>query len=252
MYTKIKQQFSKTTTTYDSNAIAQKEIVTKLFTLITSHLRTNITNNIFEFGCGTGNLSKLLCTLSTNVITLNDLYNNNINIIKQKVYKQFEYLHGDINTEIDKLISNNKRYNLIASSSTFQWIESPDTLLEKLNKILSTNGLLAISTFSPDNLLQIKQTLNIGLNYPSITELNNLFSKYFNILHIKEETINIYFNKTIDILKHLKLTGVNCLDNTNFNKSKLTEFNNSYKKYITIDNKYELTYKPIYIIATKK
>ena len=53
----------------------------------------------------------------------------------------------------------------------------------------------------------------------------------------KEEKIKLYFNSPIDVLKHLKLTGVNAIKEHKFTKSSLKEFEKKYYEQYSEDGK---------------
>ena len=71
MFEIIKSRFEKAVNDYDNNAIAQLEIVNKLYSLIPD--KNLLYSNIIEFGCGTGNLSHLLQDLNYDNLILNDI-----------------------------------------------------------------------------------------------------------------------------------------------------------------------------------
>ena len=92
--------------------------------------------------------------------------------------------------------------------------------------------------FGKDNLKEIKTILNL----PNST-----------ILNIKgiEEIKTLYFDKPIDVLKHIKSTGANALTEYKFTKSSLNDFELKYKRLYSQNNKVILTYNPIYILLNK-
>lgn len=47
---------------------------------------------------------------------------------------------------------------------------------------LKTNGLLAVATFGKDNLKEVRQITNIGLNYPTLSQWQAWLAKDFELL----------------------------------------------------------------------
>ena len=130
---------------------------------------------------------------------------------------------------------------MIISNATFQWIENLEPFIEKLKKQLTQNGELIFSTFGEDNLKEITNITNVGLNYYSLENLKNIFTPS----EIIEEKLTLEFNSAKDVLKHLKLTGVNSIKSKHWTKSDLINFENKYHEICP--NKIQLTYHPIYI-----
>ena len=127
------------------------------------------------------------------------------------------------------------------SNASLQWCEDFSGTIKKLKSLLNKNGVIAISIFGKDNMKEIKEVFNIGLNYPEIDEIKTLFSKNALICQ-KIETVQ--FKTPLELLRHLKLTGVNAVSNRPLNLSQIK------KNLKFLDEKYQnkLTYNPIYII----
>ena len=83
-----------------------------------------------------------------------------------------------------------------------------------------------------------------------INSLKSLFGTKQNSLFIKEEIKILEFKTPYEVLKHIKLSGVNAIGKTSFTKSKLNKLINDYYKYFKATDKHSvsLTYHPIYII----
>ncbi len=226
----IKSKFKKSILTYSNNAPIQKEIAQKLAGFINKDCE-----NILEIGSYSGFLTKEIVQkinfkkyLAIDIIDSFDFIKNlNSNI---------EFINADIET-----FELKEKYDLIISSSTLQWCNDFSKVVKKLKSHLSDNGKIALAIFGNKNLYEIKETLGISLNYPDINDIKHLFSK--NAL-IFDEIKTLKFNSSKDILRHLKLTGVNAIQN-NYSYSEI-------KKFLKImDEKYQntLTYNPLYIIS---
>ena len=114
--------------------------------------------------------------------------------------------------------------------------------------ILNKEGILAFSTFSPENFREIKELTGLSLNYKSTKEIKNIFEKNYDILHIKEFTHTLNFSNPLELLAHMKNTGVNSLTAQHLTFKEVKEFCENYiKKYPQIT----LTYSPIIVICKK-
>ncbi|BDD04069.1 malonyl-ACP O-methyltransferase BioC [Aureibacter tunicatorum] len=244
----VKERFDKSLKTYDSNAKIQKSIASKLFKLSQDHF--SVTNQtIFEIGCGTGFLTREIMNKAPKHIFANDLNPNAIFSLLSKMSNEekskIDFLSGDIE-KIDFPANTNS----IFSASTIQWITDIRAFAEKLHHSTDKQATIAISSFGNKNLYEIKEITGAGLTYDT-SKLLDAFKKHFDILHFEEETKCIYFQSPIDILRHLKLTGVNGISKTTWNKSSLQNFQRKYSQYQS-DKGYTLTYNPLYIIGKKK
>ena len=106
-------RFAQAGQSYSGHAVVQKQIAQHLFELIGEYcpnLLSHLSLNIFEIGCGSGNLSHLLMeNLQFKKLILNDLYSE----IQQHFLAnaKIEYLIGDI-----EQLEFPEDLNLIASS----------------------------------------------------------------------------------------------------------------------------------------
>ncbi len=241
---KIRNAFTQSFVSYDGEAYAQRTIINHL-------LDTLIRNQgdcfpcVLEIGCGTGLLTRELYRLfHPTKFVVNDLCDVFFN---PSWGDGITFVPGDA-----EQLNFDGKYDLIISSSTIQWFEDTESFLKKIEKNLSENGVIAISTFGSDNLKEIKTLTNRGLSYYSLEKWIAIISKIFETITISQEFIPLFFETPIDILKHLKKTGVNGLNANPLSPSQVVSFCKDYKKQHMSENGLILTYHPIYIIARKK
>ncbi len=224
----VKKRFSKSLNTYEDNAFVQKEMGAKLIQL----LERKDFDSIFEIGCATGLLTKQIKeNLNYNSLTANDI------VSEAKVYVE-DIATVFICEDIEK-INFDKKYDLIISNACLQWCNDINSTINKLLLSLNENGVLAFTLFGEDNLKEIKNLFNFQ---NSICVSAKIF---------KEETIKLFFDSPIDVLRHIKLTGVNAIQEHKFTKSSLKEFEENYKNLYSENGKVYLTYNPIYLIIKK-
>ncbi len=248
----VKSRFSKCISTYNNNAEIQKRISRRLSKLIRKTTKQNY-KNIFEIGCGTGFLTnELLKFIEPNNYYLNDLVEGMKTeldkIISKKHTKNYTFLWGDAET-----INFPDDIDLLVSSSTFQWFNDFDTFLTKANCHLKQDGIIACSMFGVNNFKEIRTIMNKGLTYPNFSDLVNKINNKYSVISTYQEEYILYFNSPIDVLKHIKYTGVNGTNSQKWNKKDLIEFERLYtKNFMESNGKFSLTYHPIYIIARKR
>lgn len=255
----IKRRFSRSSANYDSNAIAQKEIAKKLFSFIKGNLlpcEYERKLSMLEIGCGTGNLTAKLNNIPHSLFIINDL----CEIYKDRIFEKISpvefakagnYFIFDNAEEVIKKLDN--RFDLIASASMLQWINRPLTFLKDCRPLLKEGGMLAVSTFAPGNLKEVGHITGEGLKYLPASRYYGELKDEYDILLIKEEDIELRFASPLEILKHLKHTGVNAVSHQTWTRSKLDSFCMEYKNHFKgKDGLYPLTFKPLYIILRAK
>lgn len=243
-------RFTRALSSYDNHADAQHRISRKLASLLPHQANVRY-KRMLEIGCGTGGFTEVLkqqCHIDEWI--LNDLCED----CQEKIEQLFpgslpHFIAGDAET-----LSFPGKFDLIASASVFQWMKEPETFLHKLSGLLMQQGLLLFSTFVPGNLYEIKELTGKGLVYPtSDTLVGWLSTADFNLLHQEEDTIVLTFKTPLDVLRHLKATGVTATGNGCWTKGRQESFCQQYaEQFTTTDGQVTLTYRPFYILATKK
>lgn len=246
---RIQHCFTRALNSYDRHVVAQQRICQKLAYLLPLYAGTHF-GNILEIGCGTGNLTGcLLETCHIGKWILNDLCKGCFDKIKNLFPDDPPlFIAGDAES-----IPFSGPFDLIASASVFQWILEPEIFLHKLAGLLQPGGVLLFSTFSPGNLYEIKRVTGKGLLYPPPDKWRQWLSADFRILHQEDETLLFPFSTPLDVLKHLKSTGVTATGNEFWTRGKLEQFCLQYLKlFHNQNNQVTLTYRPLYFLAVKK
>ncbi len=249
--TLIKKHFTTGLQTYGSNAIIQQNIAAKLVDMVVDLGFKNF-NKILEVGCGSGFLTRnLIDNLKIQEFIVNDITSvshNHINCISTEINKKIQFLCGDA-----EIISFPRLNSAIFSTSTIQWFSCLESFFKKVNISLNSEGLFAFSTFGTENFNEIRKLTGVGLEYHSLNTLEKLLSENFIILAKKEWKEVLEFEHPVNVLRHIKKTGVNGIKRDYFGKSQLKEFTKDYFKHFkTTKQTVTLTYHPIIIIAQKR
>lgn len=227
----IEKKFQNSINSYDDNAIIQKLMARKLVSLI----QKETFKNILEIGSYSGILTKEIIEKFNfeNYLAL-DIVNSFEKIKNLNSKIKFQQI------DVEKFESSEK-FDLIIANASLQWCNDFKNTIKKLKSYLTNDGVIAITTFATDNFYEIKDTFKVGLNYKTIEELEDIFSPTAKII---QEIHTLQFKNPSELLKHLKLTGVNAILENSLTISEI-------KNYLKIlEEKYQnkLTYKPIYII----
>lgn len=227
----IEEKFASSIDFYDENAIIQNLMANRLLSLI----NRKSFKNILEIGSYSGVLTKKIVErFEFNSYLALDIVNSfdKIKNLNEKIKFQ--------QVDVEKFETNAK-FDLIIANASLQWCNDFSKTINKLKSYLNKDGILAITTFASDNFYEIREAFDVSLKYLTIKELENIFSSSATII---QEIHTLCFNNPRELLKHLKLTGVNAVSKNNLN---YIQIKNSLK---IIEKKYQnkLTYKPVYII----
>lgn len=238
----IKKQFEKGFDSYDKNATVQNFMASKL--IIELSKISNSFNNILELGSGTGILTKkIVKNVEFENYFANDLVKKSHSYI-ENIIPNVIFLYGNA-----LKIKPDKKADLIISNAMFQWFCNLKKAISTIKLSLNNNGILAFTTFSPDNFKELTEITGLTLEYRTLDEIKNILQKDFEILYCEEFYEEMTFKTPLELLAHLKNTGVNSLSEKTWTVKKVKEFCHKFsKKY----PKTKLTYAPIIIIAKAK
>jgi len=232
----IKKRFQKNIETYAENAKVQKQMAEKLLT----YLEEEEYSQVLEIGCGVGILTEKLCSkIKYDSYTANDIVPDCEQYLN-KISENINFVCEDIE---EYILNYSNQFDLIISNASFQWVEDFEKFIHKLLKKLKPNGILIFSTFGKENFREIRMISDKTITYYSKSELENILNSYS--CKTDEEIYVLSFKTPREVLKHIKLTGVNSIENTHWTKSDLTKFENAYNNFCS--QKPTLTYNPIYV-----
>lgn len=232
----ICKRFQKNIKTYNENARVQEKMADKLISMI----EKEIYEDVLEIGCGAGLLTQKLCKKIKYVSYIaNDIVPNCEEYIKN-INSDINFIGEDIESYIN---NSNKQYDLIISNASLQWLDDFEAFIKKLISILKPNGKLIFSTFGKENFREIKLISDKSLQYFTKQDIENILKPYS--FTIDEEIRVLLFKTPKDVLKHIKHTGVNSIENVQWTKSDLLQFENAYNNFCS--GSPTLTYNPIYV-----
>ncbi len=248
---RVSKAFGSAATSYHREAVVQQQVAQRLSEEIAPN--TNF-QNVYEFGAGTGLLSQALesrCSIEN--WYLNDLSPKLLEKHPFISSKSPELFYGDV--QAVSPFEKGSFFDLIASSSTLQWLDKPYPFLLKLKAMLRPKGVLLLSTFGKKNLHELSSITGNSLDYTSFNEWQTFFHDNFSQISLFEESYTLYFPSLMQLLRHLKETGVTQIPKHRkkgyfSSMSSIIETEKIYRKlFATEDNLLPLTYNAIFIVA---
>ncbi|MCW3789331.1 malonyl-ACP O-methyltransferase BioC [Plebeiibacterium sediminum] len=247
--TLLQKRFSSAAKTYNSHAIVQQEMARKLVALAKCKIPTTLDNTL-EIGCGTGLLT---CEIVKHYSIYNYMANDLVQevepaikeIISAKKNTTYQFLHGDA-----QQLSITNKQDVIWSGATIQWIRDLDQFFEQTSSLLKPGGYFALSSFSTNNFIEIKTLTGKGIEYLSLKDVVVKASKHFKIINQQSWYNKLWFNTPLEVLKHMRHTGVNGISSTKWTKKDLENFSMGYQQYLE-EKGFPLTYHPFILILKK-
>ena len=245
---RVSQRFTAAVRTYDQHAEAQQRICMHLLKML-KQAHPLCFQRVLEIGCGSGGFTRLL--QAEGVIgewCLNDLCESwSSDLTKWMAAEHWQWLAGDA-----ERLAFPGMFDLIVSANALQWMKALPDFLRRLSSSLAPQGLLLFNLFTPDNLREIKAITGQGLNYPMPVEVQAWLAKDYRLLRMEEERIVLTFSDPMEVLRHLKYTGVTANATGVWTKGKQAHLCEAYReRFATVEGKVTLTYAPLYLLASK-
>ncbi|MBR1617465.1 malonyl-ACP O-methyltransferase BioC [bacterium] len=226
---KIQKNFQKSLETYEENALVQNSMAKKICQLIPSKKF----NKILEIGSYTGLLTKKIVakTEFEDYLAI-DIIDSSC--YATKISPKIRFQKADI-----EFFTTQDKFDLIVSNASLQWCESFEKVIKKIISFLAPSGVFVFSVFGERNFIEIKDVFNLQLNYPSPENI----LKINNNIQIKEEIMKLKFENPLELMRHIKLTGVNSLSSKRITKKQLQMLQEKHNC--------SLTYHPMYVVIKK-
>ncbi len=245
----IRKRFSRAVGSYPQAATVQRDVARRMTELLGKHVPRSTCRNALEVGCGTGLFTRqLLKEIRPRHLLLNDICPEMRHCFSDILGKNIRFYEGDA-----EQLHFPAGQNLITSCSALQWFEDPEAFFVRCRHLLTEGGYLAFSTFGKENMREITSVTGTSLHYRSLGELEQLLLKNYEMVYSGEEVFRLTFSSPLEVLRHLKQTGVTGVRRHTWTKADLSDFCRRYiELYGQSDTTVPLTYHPIYMIVKKK
>jgi malonyl-CoA O-methyltransferase len=245
----VRQRFRRCLPTYDGNATVQKAMAEQLTAMVRRHCgRTH--GRTLEIGAGTGILTRrIVADLDVRSLWVNDLVAEcrpQMDALAASLPNTtLTFVPGDV--ESDLPLPGD--LDLVASNAAFQWIEDLPRLLARLASLLRRGGVLAFTTFGPDNFTEIRNLTGRTLDYIGAESLRAALPAGLTVMEMQESRTVLRFASPRDAVEHIRLTGTNAVAAAPLTRTELARFDRDYAKSFATDGGVALTYHPIVLVA---
>lgn len=243
----VARGFEKSFSKYEKSASVQRKIAKHLAKLALKRIEPERVKEVLEIGAGTGFLTaELSGKLSSANWHLNDLSARAQDYVPQSLKGRANFLLGDA-----QIMELPKNLDLVVSASCFQWFENLEAFIQKIAESSNAGAVFAFSTFLPDNFREIRSLCGNGLNYVGIVGLKAMLMRAgFEVLCAEAETVRLEFKTPVDVLKHMRDTGVTGGFSEFWTPKKLRDFSKGYSDFFASENGgVYLTYRPVYFVC---
>ncbi|GAK51103.1 biotin biosynthesis protein BioC [Candidatus Moduliflexus flocculans] len=247
---RVQQSFFKSMYSYNQHAEAQTRMAEELLEAL-RRIHPAGFARVLEIGCGSGLLTeRFLKSFPVEMFCANDLVEE-CGIIIEDIFRQHAFGHFSfVGGDIEAIADLPDALDLILSNATFQWLHDFDGFAAHLKTLLKPNGLLAFSTFGTQNCREIRTLTGNSLTYRPFQDVLASLQTHFDVLFSHEETITLHFASPMDVLRHLRLTGVNGVSSQKaWTKADLAHFEQAYRERFGEFNRVPLTYHPMLFIV---
>jgi len=239
------QRFAKAVASYEGAATAQETITARFLERL--HVKAFPKGlRVVEVGCGTGLFSRPFKEqFMPQTLTLNDI----CPCVEEKLTPLWDerthFKAGDAEN-----LAFEEPYDALVSCSALQWFEAPEEFLARMAK--PELSWMAFCAFGEGNMHEIKAVSGVGLSYPTKKAWARMVPEDFEVLVCEEERLTLWFDSPLDVLRHVKATGVGGVAKVRWGKAELGAFCTAYAKAFEKKGKVPLTYHPVYVIARRK
>ncbi len=244
---RIAQSFRRHRDSYAAHAAPQN-----LFARLLAHRLHRLAGNppfgtVFEFGCGSGNLTRALASrFAVDRFALNDLV---AQPLPDGLPCRASFRAGPAETA-----PLPERIDLLASASAIQWLGDPAAALARLAAPVRDGGWLAVSGYGPAQFHEIA-ALAQGAAAPSLMTPDRMaqtLPEGWTVGECRQLLLRQWFDNPQALLRHLRRTGVNGLARRGWTRRDLLSFCARYQEcHGDSRGRVPLSWHPVWLIARK-
>ncbi len=151
---RVERSFHRGAGQYDQHTPVQQRVVQRLLDRLSAEL-PNSPQRVLDIGCGTGHLLQRLAQQYPQAgLTGLDLASNMLQQAAERLGTRAELLQGDA----ERLPAKDNSFDLVVSTSTFQWLEQCATCFGEVRRVLEPGGLFCFALFGDGTLRELHRS----------------------------------------------------------------------------------------------
>ncbi|RQP04253.1 MAG: methyltransferase domain-containing protein [Paracoccus sp. BP8] len=239
---RVARSFARGMATYDGAALAQRRIAARLFAAYRRAAPGHCPARVLEAGYGSGHLTRHLLGLRPARLWLNDLAAPELPGVAA------DYLPGDVAE-----VALPGAVELAASASMIQWVPDPARVVGRLCRAVAPGGYLALSGFAPGHFPELRDlgSRAAAPSYLTGEEMAALLPAGWQVRGAGEWRIALHFPGALEVLRHLRATGVNACAGQIRSPGALRDFMARYEARQGGGRGVALTYVASWLVARK-
>jgi len=158
---RVKRSFGRQAEEYDRHADVQRRVILRLLEILR---RQRIKpERILDVGTGTGNLLSMLPGLYPDVRLFGvDLAPEMSRLARRKMHDE---KHANLlSADAERLPFADGAFDLVLSTSTFQWLEGFDMAFAEVSRVLAPGGFFCFALFGEGTLFELKNSYRQALD----------------------------------------------------------------------------------------
>lgn len=250
----IRRSFGRAATSYGAHAILQREVEQRLLERL--EYCTTVPARVLDLGCGPGRAALAMRGRwkPTQVIAL-DLAMPMLRMLRAGWLRPLMRVNADARA----LPLADASVDVVFSNLAVQWIEDLPALFEEVRRVLRPGGYLALSTFGPDTLYELRgawsevdRAPHVG-GFADIARVGDaLMQAGFRDPVLDGEHFTLTYNDALSLMRELKAIGATNADSRRVRgltgRETLRRVGEAYERHRT-DGVLPATYEVIYAHA---
>ncbi|MBB3710770.1 malonyl-CoA O-methyltransferase [Limimaricola variabilis] len=244
---RVARAFRRGLPSYHAEARVQAESAARLAELLAADGAGPRLERVFEFGCGTGLLTRaLLSRFEIGTFHANDL------VDEAAVHLPPGPRQGFLAGPIEELPLDG-RYDLIASGATIQWIADPRALLARLAAHLAPGGRLLLGGFGRGHFAEVAALgAPAPLFYADPDEWRDLLPPGLELRMVERRRSALGFDDLPQLLRHLRATGVTGNARARWGRAELRAAEADWRaRHALADGRLGLSYDCVHLVARR-
>jgi len=254
----VRAAFNRAAHTYDSAAILQREVATRLLERL--DLLTLPPQQILDVGAGTGFCSAALTQrYPTATLVALDLAEAMLQQCRRRLggWQRWRRGHSVVAADAARLPFANASFDLIFSSLTLQWCGDLDRLFAEFRRVLRPGGVLLFTTFGPDTLWELRASwaaVDAAVHVNHFLDMHEvgdaMVRAQLNDPVMDSERITLTYREPVQLLRELKAIGAHNINPGRHvgltGRQRLMALYRAYEQYRAADGRLPASYEVLY------